>query len=175
MHFRKSGYTSNILHTPLKISTYPLQKSTYPLQILHTPSKHLRTPSKNLHTPTHTQVGLALYLANMFKAMKASSRELEVQLEKMGTPNQFPKVLSSKKIEWERLQSMDLRTLYASLCFHGATEKWIDIVSDLCDGGMHIADLLFKLRTVERSINPGTDAKVIHLPTARIMYLSVLS
>ena len=47
---------------------------------------------------THTQSGgpaLALhpYLANMFKAMKASSLELQVQLEKMGTPNQCPKVV----------------------------------------------------------------------------------
>ena len=101
--------------------------------------------------------------------MKASSRELQAQLEKMGTPNLFPKVLPAKKIEWERLQSMDLRTLFASLCIHGATEKWDDTVSELCDGGMHIADLLFKLRTVERSIHPGTDAKVILLPAVCIM------
>ena len=39
----------------------------------------------------------------------------------------------------------------------------------ICDDGMHIADLLFKLRTVDRSINPGTDAKVILLPAACIM------
>ena len=38
-----------------------------------------------------------------------------------------------------------------------------------CDDGMHIADLLFKLKTVERSVNPGTDAKVILLPAACIM------
>ena len=38
---------------------------------------------------------------------------------------------------------------------------------------MHMADLLFKLKTVEppleRSIHPGTDAKVILLPAACIM------
>ena len=34
---------------------------------------------------------------------------------------------------------------------------------------MHIADLLFKLKTVERSISPGTDAKVILLPAACIV------
>ena len=39
----------------------------------------------------------------------------------------------------------------------------------ICDDGMHIADLLFKLKTVERSVNPGTDAKVILLPAACIM------
>ena len=54
----------------------------------------------------------------MFKAMKASSQELQAQLEKMDTPNRFPKVLPAKKIEWGRLQSMDLQTLYASLCIH---------------------------------------------------------
>ena len=93
----------------------------------------------------------------------------QAQLVKMGTPNRFPKVLPAKKIEWERLQSMDLRTL--SLCIHEATEKWNDTVSDLCDCVimMHIADLLFKLRNVGRSILPGTDAEVILLPAACIM------
>ena len=39
-----------------------------------------------LHTPgpIHIQVGLPLFLANMFKAMKSSSRYLQAQLEKMG-------------------------------------------------------------------------------------------
>ena len=39
----------------------------------------------------------------------------------------------------------------------------------ICDNDMHITDLLFKVKTVERSINPGTDAKVILLPAACIM------
>ena len=42
-------------------------------------------------------------------------------------------------------------------------------MEEICDDGMHIADLLFKLRTVERSINPCTDAKAILLPAAYIM------
>ena len=41
-------------------------------------------------------------------------------------------------------------------------------MAELCDGGMHL-DLLFKLRTVERSIHPGTDAKVLLLPVVCIM------
>ena len=101
--------------------------------------------------------------------MKASGRELQSQLEKNGTPNRFPKVLPAKKVEWERMQSMDTRTLLASLCIQGAREKWNATVEDICDEGMNIGDLLHKLRTVERSINPGTDAKVILLPGASIM------
>ena len=124
-------------------------------KILRTVSKILRTLSKILHILPHTQVGLPLYLANMFKAMKASGRELQAQLEKNGTPNRFPKVLPAKKVEWERLQSMDTRTLLASICIQGAREKWNNTVEEICDDGMHIADLLFKLRTVERSINPA--------------------
>ena len=62
---------------------------------------------------------------------------------------------------------MDLRTLLASLCISGASEKWDNTVEKICDNGMHIADLLFKLKTV--SIHPGTDAKVILLPAACIM------
>ena len=42
-------------------------------------------------------------------------------------------------------------------------------MEEICDAGMHIADLLFKLRTVERSVNPCTDAIVILLPAACIM------
>ena len=69
---------------------------------------------------------------------------------------------------------MDLRTLLASICISGALEKWDNTVEKICDDGMHIADLLFKLRTVETSINPGNDTKVILLPAVYIM-LSVLS
>ena len=39
----------------------------------------------------------------------------------------------------------------------------------ICDNGMHIADLLFKLKTVKKSIHPVTDAKVILLPAVCIM------
>ena len=174
---------------------YPIQNTTYPIlnttlalskilctlskilrtlseilrtlsEILHTLSEILRTLSKILRILPHTLVGLPLYLANMFKAMKASCRELQSQLEKNGTPNRFPKVLPAKKVEWERLQSMDTRTLLASICIQGAREKWNDTVEEICDDGMNIGDLLFKLRTVERSINPCIDAKVILLPAA---------
>ena len=65
-------------------------------------------PQLIFYIPPHTQVGLQLYLANMFKAMKASSREFQAQLEKMDTTNRFPEVLPAKKIEWELLQSMHL-------------------------------------------------------------------
>ena len=36
-------------------------------------------------------------------------------------------------------------------------------MAELYDGGMHIADLMFRLRTV--SIHPGTDTKLIVLPS----------
>ena len=64
---------------------------------------------------------------------------------------------------------MDLCTLLVSSCILGASEKWDVTVEKICDHGMHIADLLFKLKTVERSLHPGTDAKVILLPAAYIM------
>ena len=98
---------------PIQYSMYPIQYSTYPIQNSMYPIQKL---DQNLCISPHTQVGLLLYLAKMFKAMKASSRELQAQLEKNSTPSLFPKVLPAKKIEWERLQSMDLHTLLASLC-----------------------------------------------------------
>ena len=100
---------SNILRT---LSNILLTLS----KILHTLSKILCTLSKIIRIPPYTQVGLQLYLANMFKAMNAFSWELQAQIEKTGTPNWFPKVLLAKNIELERLQSMDLHTLLASLC-----------------------------------------------------------
>ena len=94
--------------------------------------------------------------------MEASSQELWLslssKLEKNGTPNRFPKVLPAKIIEQQHLQSIDLKTLLASFCISGATEKFDNTVEKMYDDGMHIADLLFKLRIVERSIHPGSDA-----------------
>ena len=118
MHFGKSGNQSIILRTLSKILRTlskilrTLSKKLRTLsKILCTLSKILRTLSKILRILPHTQVGLPLYLANMFKAMKASCRELQAQLEKNGTPIRFPKVLPAKQVEWEHLQSMDLGTL----------------------------------------------------------------
>ena len=81
----------------------------------------------------------------------------------MDTPNRFPKVLPAKKMELGHMKSMDLWTLYSSNCIHGSSQKWNDTIVDLydCQCGLHIADLLHRLRTVERSIDPGTYAKVI--------------
>ena len=62
---------SNILHTPQNI--------------LCTPQNILCIPPNILCTPSHIQVGLLLYLANMFKATKASLLDLQAQLEKMAT------------------------------------------------------------------------------------------
>ena len=42
-------------------------------------------------------------------------------------------------------------------------------MTKLCDNGTHVADLLHNLKTVERSIDPCTDANVILLPAACIM------
>ena len=64
---------------------------------------------------------------------------------------------------------LSLLILLASLCILGASEKWDDTVEKICEDGMHIADLLFKLKTVGRPIHPDTDAKVILLPAACIM------
>ena len=65
---------SNILHTPSDILLTVSKVLCFLSKILHTLSKILCTLSKILCIQPHTQVGLQLYLANMFKAMKASSR-----------------------------------------------------------------------------------------------------
>ena len=97
MHFGKSGNQSKLLHSLSKILC-TLSKILRTLsKIQRTLSKILCTLSKILRLPPHTQVGLQLYLANMFKAMKASGQELQTQLEKNGTPNRFPKVLPAKE------------------------------------------------------------------------------
>ena len=70
MPFGKSGNQSKILRT-LSIILCTLSK------ILCTLPKILCTLSKILRIPPHTQVGLLLYLTNMFKAMKATGRELQ--------------------------------------------------------------------------------------------------
>ena len=170
MHFRKSGYPSNILHT-LRLSKilhahsknlrtpgyYPLPSKFLrtPSEILRTPSKILRTTSKNLRipskiirtpTPTHTQVGLPLYLANMFKAMKASSPELQAQLEKMVHPTGFPKFSPPKRSSGSTCSPWTCEPCMPHYCFHGATEnlceKWDETcrtLSELRDSGVQCA------------------------------------
>ena len=70
------------------------------------------------------QMRLLLCLAVIFKAMKASSIDLQAQLKKLDALNWFPKVLPTKKIEWELMQSimMDLQTLTlpSSYWIHGS-------------------------------------------------------
>ena len=98
MYFGKSGNQLNILHSPTNILCTLSNILRTLSKILRTLSKIIRTISNILGILPHTQVGLPLYLANMFKATKASSRELQEQLENNSTPNRFPKVLPTKKI-----------------------------------------------------------------------------
>ena len=128
MYFGKSGNQLNILHSPTNILCTLSNILRTLSKILRTLSKIIRTISNILGILPHTQVGLPLYLANMFKATKASSRELQAQLENNGTPNRFPKVLPAKKIEWEHFQSMDLLTLLASLCILGARKRYVKMI-----------------------------------------------
>ena len=67
---------------------------------------------------------LPLYLANMFKAMKASSGELQAEQDSEGGPNQVTKTLPAKTVEREAMQSLALCTQYTSYIIYGNSEKW---------------------------------------------------
>ena len=77
-------------------------------------------------------------------------------------PTGFPKFSQAK----DRVEALAIHGPVHTACFimhlrgSGARKKWNDTVErKICDDGMHIADLLCKLKTVERSLHPGTDAK----------------
>ena len=68
------------------------------------------------HLPIH-QVGLGLYVANMFKAMKSASMQQEADFVKAGNPGLFQSTPNLKVTHdnWDRIQLLDVRTL---LCTH---------------------------------------------------------
>jgi hypothetical protein len=51
-------------------------------------------------------VGLGLYIANSFKAMKSAARQLQADLALAGHPNAFPSKPVAIKSDWDRLQDM---------------------------------------------------------------------
>ena len=52
-----------------------------------------------------------------------------------------------------RRKSVFLHRKKISCCIHGSPQKWDDTMADSCHSGMHVADLLHRLRTVGRSID----------------------
>ena len=61
------------------------------------------------------QVGLRLYMANIFKSMKGASGQPEADLILAGHPNIFPSEPKDTKKGWEFWQELDYCTL---LCTH---------------------------------------------------------
>jgi len=116
------------------------------------------------------QVGLGLYLANMLKALKSASRQMEADLELAGHPNKFPSVPSASKFDWDMLQSIDYRTLLCTHCHVGTRSSWEEGISLIYDDTVEsVSTLLSSLAETPRTIHPTTDARVLLMPTQRLL------
>ena len=82
------------------------------------------------------QVGLRLYMANIFKSMKGASRQPEEDLILAGHANMFPSEPKSTKKGWEFWQELDYCTLLCTYVHNGNASAWSNamagIGSDIC-------------------------------------------
>ena len=107
------------------------------------------------------QVGLGLYVANMVKAIKAGSRDVEAQLAKAGHPNAFPSKPVAGSLERDLVQVIDMRTLLLTMTLNVVATDWTAAVRKLCKDVTGFDDFQRNLDSVSRTIHPTTHATVI--------------
>ena len=113
---------------------------------------------------TH-QVGLGLYVANMFKAMNSASMQQEADFQKAGHPGLAPSGPKMSCKEWDILQGLDVRTLLGTYVVNGRDNNWDEAVAELCANCTTSSDLLQNLKTVRRTICRTSHARVVLFPT----------
>ena len=115
-------------------------------------------------------MGLGLYIANSFKAMKSAARQLQADLALAGHPNAFPSKPVAIKSDWDRLQDMHYRTLLCTNVQKGNSANWErGIACFYHDEVNDMRSLLHSLRHSERTIHPTTDARVLLMPTQKLL------
>ena len=82
------------------------------------------TPLGETVTILFLQVGLALYLGNMFKTMVGASKKLQAESAMASHPNAFPSTPKTTTAEWDLLQMFDYRTLLCTQVLKGNTAVW---------------------------------------------------
>ena len=115
------------------------------------------------------QVGLALYLGNMFKTMVGASKKLQAELAIAGHPNAFPSTPKTTTAEWDLLQTFDYRTLLCTQVLKGNTAVWQSAVADITAEVSDVAGLLRNLAGVRRTVSPTTHATVLLMPSQAFM------
>ena len=115
-------------------------------------------------------MGLGLYIANSFKAMKSAARQLQADLALAGHPNAFPSKPVAIKSDWDRLQDMHYRTLLCTNVHKGNSANWERGIACIYhDEVDDMRSLLHSLRHSERTIHPTTDARVLLMPTQKLL------
>ena len=126
----------------------------------------------SLLTRYSPQMNLGLYMANLFKVMKSGSLQLQADLSIAGHPNKFPLIPTATKFDWDLLQDMDYRTLLCTHCHTGNPPAWQRGIAAIYAADVHdTRSLLLSRAQTHRTIHPTTDAKVLLMPTRKLMTL----
>jgi hypothetical protein len=111
-------------------------------------------------------------MANLFKVMKSGSLQLQADLSLAGHPNKFPSIPTAIKFDWDLLQDMDYRTLLCTHCHTGNPRAWQRGIAVIYAADVHdTLSLLLSPAQTRRTIYPTTDAKVLLMPTRKLMTL----
>jgi hypothetical protein len=111
-------------------------------------------------------------VAAMFKVMKSGSLQLQADLSIARHPNKFPSIPTATKLDWDLLQEMDYRTLLCTHCHTGNPPAWQRGIAAIYAADVHdTRSLLLSLAQTHRNIHPTTDAKVLLMPTRKLMTL----
>jgi hypothetical protein len=117
-------------------------------------------------------MNLGLYMANLFKVMKSCILQLQADLSIAGRPNKFPSIPTATKFDWDLLQDMDYRTLLCTHCHTGNLPAWQRGIAAIYAADVHdTCSLLLSLAHTRRTIHPTTNAKVLPMPSRKLMTL----
>ena len=119
---------------------------------------------------TH-QVGLGLYVANMFKTMKSASMQQEADFTRDGHSGLFQSTPKVTSVEWDIIQGLDVRTLLCTYVVTGRDREWETAVGAICSSDVcrTVGDLFANLKSLKRAVCRTAHAKVLLFPSQSLI------
>ena len=116
-------------------------------------------------------MGLGLYVANMFKAMKSASMQQEADFARDGHPGLFQSTPKVTSVEWDIIQGLDVRTLLCTYVVTGRDREWETAVGAICSSDVcrTVGDLFANLKSLKRAVCRTTHAKVLLFPSQSLI------
>jgi hypothetical protein len=99
--------------------------------------------------------------------MRAESNKLAATLRLNGTPDQFQSAPKARKLDWELLQEMDMRSLKYTAMLQGSGNTWSETVAKLTQDCQNMRDLIEQLKVVNRRVDRNSHARLLLMPTKK--------